>query len=340
MNNTNVLTKNFTQNCKFSQLLYNIYINDLDFFIEKSNILLQKNNAQLFIKKIIKYQFEPQTPIIKYCRYGRTFIIGVIGTKEAAQKIYKTLFYYLKSSLSLQVLKNESRFIKGTDRKVNFLGFLLKIIRNNQQMTKLQKNKKKALEHQTRSFKRLKQKINKKNQQEFKKVKNKLTKVLKKKTCIITNINKIKQINPFIKLSEKREFSLYNPILKTFFTKYNKILPTTVKKMFLILDLCNNIKKQKNLNMSIKKKIKTNNLQKKPKIFVEITAPYKSLLNLLRRKGLITKKGRPQNYYKVISENNQSIIQKYASLGIGLLTYYRSVNNFLQIKLLVNYHIR
>jgi len=180
MNNTNVLTKNFTQNCKLSQLLYNIYITDLDFFYEKSTIL-QKNTSQFFFKKIIKYKFEPQTTIIKYCRYGSAFIFGVIGTKEAAQQIYKTLFYYLKSSLSLQVSKKESKFIKGTDRQINFLGFLLKIIQNNQQVTKLQKNKKKALEHRTRSFKRLKQKIKTKNQQEFKKIKNKLTKVLKKK---------------------------------------------------------------------------------------------------------------------------------------------------------------
>ncbi|WP_197716126.1 reverse transcriptase domain-containing protein [Priestia endophytica] len=68
---------------------------------------------------------------IQYVRYADDFLIGVIGSKEDAIKVKEDLANFLNTELKL-TLSMEKTLITNTKHKVRFLGYDIKVLRDNQ----------------------------------------------------------------------------------------------------------------------------------------------------------------------------------------------------------------
>merc|ERR1712224_590700 len=73
---------------------------------------------------------------------------------------------------------------------------------------------------------------------------------------------------------------------------------------------------------------------------IQIYAPTNSIKQRLKTRGIISKKGKPLAFNPIIRESDEVIINWYASLAKGILTYSSCADNFYKIKSIVNYQIR
>lgn len=69
---------------------------------------------------------------LKYIRYADDFILGVIGSKEDAQRIKKDIKSFLSASLALE-LSEEKTLITHTGKSAKFLGYEITVTRDNHQ---------------------------------------------------------------------------------------------------------------------------------------------------------------------------------------------------------------
>ncbi len=69
---------------------------------------------------------------LKYIRYADDFILGVIGSKEDAQRIKDDIKSFLSESLALE-LSEEKTLITHTGKTAKFLGYEITVTRNNHQ---------------------------------------------------------------------------------------------------------------------------------------------------------------------------------------------------------------
>ena len=69
---------------------------------------------------------------LKYIRYADDFILGVIGSKEEAQRIKEDIKSFLSASLALE-LSEEKTLITHTGKSAKFLGYEITVTRNNHQ---------------------------------------------------------------------------------------------------------------------------------------------------------------------------------------------------------------
>ncbi len=69
---------------------------------------------------------------LKYVRYADDFILGVIGSKEDAQRIKEDIRIFLADKLALE-LSNEKTLITHNEKTAKFLGFEISVIKSNQQ---------------------------------------------------------------------------------------------------------------------------------------------------------------------------------------------------------------
>ena len=69
---------------------------------------------------------------LKYIRYADDFILGVIGSKEDAQRIKEDIKSFLSESLALE-LSEEKTLITHTGKSAKFLGYEITVTRNNHQ---------------------------------------------------------------------------------------------------------------------------------------------------------------------------------------------------------------
>ena len=72
---------------------------------------------------------------LQYVRYADDFLIGIIGSKKDAEEVKKDLTKFLKERLDL-TLSKEKTLITNTKNKVRFLGYDIKVIRDNQTKTR------------------------------------------------------------------------------------------------------------------------------------------------------------------------------------------------------------
>ena len=149
-----------------SPILANIYLNELDQFIEKNSKEFNKPSKQYRTDEYMKKQSEIasiryylaksegeerkklikdmkkcklellKTPMklqtdkkIRYIRYADDFLIGVNGSKEDCEKIKKELTLFLRENLKLE-LSQEKTLITHSCKEVRFLGYNVKVRRN------------------------------------------------------------------------------------------------------------------------------------------------------------------------------------------------------------------
>lgn len=74
---------------------------------------------------------------LKYIRYADDFILGVIGSKEDAQRIKEDIKSFLSASLALE-LSEEKTLITHTGKSAKFLGYEITVTRDNHQRRDVQ----------------------------------------------------------------------------------------------------------------------------------------------------------------------------------------------------------
>lgn len=100
-----------------SPLLANIYLHELDLFIEN---LINKctKGKQLFIENLVASKIRR----IEYVRFVDDFVIGIAGSKKDAIKIKSIVINFLHKELHL-VLKEENKIVTHLDNPITFLGY-------------------------------------------------------------------------------------------------------------------------------------------------------------------------------------------------------------------------
>ncbi len=88
-----------------SQILANIYLHELDVFIDNYKKNFDKSHCRLM-----------------YCRYADAFLIGIIGNKEDAQEVKDAVKNFLQERLKLELSEKQTQIIHAT-QKVRFLGY-------------------------------------------------------------------------------------------------------------------------------------------------------------------------------------------------------------------------
>ena len=211
-----------------SPILSNIYLNELDKFVENlmlefykgeerrpnpeySSIRQKSKNKPVseknrILKSIRKQKItasdlrDPNFRRVKYARYADDFIIGISGDKKFAKQIMHKVKAFLKTQLYLNVSEDKSSLLSIVHRQASFLGFLLK--KTPKHLNPVISQNLKGKEKRARVLKRLKHELVMAEQRELKKIKNNLKNVLAKspsknqkyKNIDSNLINKISQI--------------------------------------------------------------------------------------------------------------------------------------------------
>nr|YP_010704313.1 maturase [Huperzia crispata]WCP18589.1 maturase [Huperzia crispata] len=77
------------------------------------------------------------------------------------------------------------------------------------------------------------------------------------------------------------------------------------------------------------------------KLSIRIQAPTKKILQRLRDRGIISqRKARPTHVARLTNVSDGDIVNWFASIAIGLLSYYRCCDNLYQVRAIVDYQIR
>jgi group II intron reverse transcriptase/maturase len=146
-----------------SPLLSNIYLNELDKYIEKleseylgpsktpkanpaySKLMNNQTNNwnPKLARKLKIHKSDPFDPLyrhIRYVRFGDDFLIGVLGPKSLAVEIRKRISEFLETKLVLK-LNFEKTKITNVSKKVPFLGYLIgrRFVMTKQRYGKLKK---------------------------------------------------------------------------------------------------------------------------------------------------------------------------------------------------------
>ena len=193
-----------------SPILANIYFHDLDVYIEKKIIdryrkgtkaakcpdyqraisfTNEEKKASLQKRKQIarrkrrdahkaglRYtQIDENFIRIKYVRYADDFLIGVRGPKTLVQKIFRSVIFFLKSTLQLKVNEEKSKCIDSFSNKIPFLGMLI----HNVATKNLPYRKSRALQNKKRKRNRVLLRANNLENQQTKKLKDKCLKLLR-----------------------------------------------------------------------------------------------------------------------------------------------------------------
>ena len=209
---TGVLNESYgvPQGNVLSPILANIYFHDLDIYIKKEIIDRYKKGTKatkcLDYQRAISFTTEEKkaslqkrkqiarrkrrdahkaglryTKIdgsfirIKYIRYADDFLIGVRGPKTLVQKILRSVTFFLKSTLQLNVNEEKSKIIDSFSNKVPFLGMLI----HNVATKKLPYRKSRALQNKKRKLDRVLLRADNLENQQTKKLKDECLKLLR-----------------------------------------------------------------------------------------------------------------------------------------------------------------
>jgi hypothetical protein len=194
------------QDSVMSPILSNIYLNELDKFVENlmlefykgkerrpnqkySSIRQKAKNKSVseknkIFKSIRKQKVtasdlrDPNFRRVKYARYADDFIIGISGDKNFAKQIMDKAKAFLKAQLYLNVSEDKSGLLSIVHRQASFLGFLLK--KAPKHLNPVISQNLKGKEKRARVLKRLKHELDIAEQQELKKYKNNLKRAILK----------------------------------------------------------------------------------------------------------------------------------------------------------------
>lgn len=150
-----------------SPLLTNIYLNDLDKWVESTlipaytrgqkrrqgkdykrlsrQIAKARGNQNLeAVRRLVKERrtlasYEPVDPTYRrlhYVRYADDFILGFVGPKEEAERIRQQLGEFLGQKLKLTLSMEKTLITHATDEKAQFLGYEIKATRDGNLLAK------------------------------------------------------------------------------------------------------------------------------------------------------------------------------------------------------------
>lgn len=105
----------------FKELDLNKYERALSY--ELQNRRVRSKRRELFNKGIKPYLHDGNFIRVRYIRYADDFLIGVRGPKLVAEKIKNEVTYWLKSNLHLNLKKEKTKLTYSIGNKINFLGF-------------------------------------------------------------------------------------------------------------------------------------------------------------------------------------------------------------------------
>jgi hypothetical protein len=88
---------------------------------------------------------------VKYVRYANDFLIGVRGPKTLVLKIFRSVIFFLKSTLQLNLNEEKSKIIDSFSNKIPFLGMLI----HNVSTKRLPFRKNRALQNKKRKLTRV-----------------------------------------------------------------------------------------------------------------------------------------------------------------------------------------
>jgi group II intron reverse transcriptase/maturase len=201
-------TDGIPQGSVLSPILSNIYLNELDKFVENlmlefnkgekrnpkhrkvtetdlrnsKNKTLSEKNRRLKIARKQKITFsdlrDSNFKKVKYARYADDFIIGIAGEKKFAKQIMNKVKVFLESQLYLNVSEEKSNLLSIVHRQAFFLGFFLK--KTPKHLNPVISQNLKGKEKRARVLKRLKHELAVSEQRELKKIKNNLKRVIAK----------------------------------------------------------------------------------------------------------------------------------------------------------------
>lgn len=148
-----------------SPILANIYLSELDLFVEKLREELEKGELKApnpeyraLVRQKAKLAKEGKTKSkefrdilnrmrklpslnptdpnfirVKYCRYADDWVIGVSGSKKQAEEIKTRIGEYLKSELGLSLSQEKTVITNARDQEAKFLGYLIRIGRTTEE---------------------------------------------------------------------------------------------------------------------------------------------------------------------------------------------------------------
>jgi hypothetical protein len=222
--------KSISQSNVLSLILSNIYLNELDKFVESLILKLysgnkrklnQKNRTPTYLHNLKnKTQSEKNRKLInvrkqqivytnlknynfkkiKYARYANDFVIGISGDPKFAKQIINKIKSFLKIKFHFNIYKKKNSLINIVHRQVFFLGFFLKQVPKC--FSPLISQKLKDKNKRAKVLERLKHEFIITEQRELKKIKNNLKKIISKsllknqkyKNLDNNLINKVSQI--------------------------------------------------------------------------------------------------------------------------------------------------
>ena len=146
----------------FSPLLANIYMNELDRFVEdtlipdytkgerrkadKQHQLLtgrirkarQRGDLELVAQLVQERRrypsgdaFDPNYRRLRFIRYADDFLLGFVGPKKEAEEIRERLSAFLSEKLKLTLSKEKTVITHAVDEKAKFLGYEINVLRQN-----------------------------------------------------------------------------------------------------------------------------------------------------------------------------------------------------------------
>jgi retron-type reverse transcriptase len=193
-----------------SPILVNIYFHDLDVYIEKEIMdrykkgekatkCLDYQRAVSFTSEEKKASLQKRKQIarkkrrdahkaglrymkidgsfirIKYVRYADEFLIGVRGPKALVLKIFRSVIFFLKSTLQLNLNEEKSKLMDSFSNKTSFLGMLI----HNVATKKLLYRKSRSLQSKKRKLNRILLRADALGNQQTKKLKDECLKLLR-----------------------------------------------------------------------------------------------------------------------------------------------------------------
>lgn len=150
-----------------SPLLANIYLNELDQYVE--NTLLpehnkgkeradnpayrhyeyhieqakERNDATLLKQLIVERRNiaskdvqDPNFRRLRYVRYADDFVLSYIGSRAEAEQIKQAIAAYLENNLKLQLSQEKTLITSGRREKAQFLGYAISILHSDSKLSK------------------------------------------------------------------------------------------------------------------------------------------------------------------------------------------------------------
>jgi NADH:ubiquinone oxidoreductase subunit H len=335
---------NIFSNDLLSRLLINILFLELDFEILKIRKDFKLDN------EVNRMKINEEYKGLKYIRYLDDFLLGYKGKKKEVLLFIKRIENFLKSHLHINIENGDLKLININSDKLKFLN--IEIMKDNIKTITFLRKKSNIIQQRKKGICLRKMRSNTVYLNRQKKSNTKMIKTIINMNKRILKFKYLNKINKFYEKDKDYSASIYN--FSKNFSK-NNICVNDNQNLDLIFkkDKFFNEEKYKKLNLLRDKNIhinkqklnEINNLtkykEKKNKIyFIAFKVDLNNIKKLLFKCGLINKKGKPIAWRKLLSKDSFYIILLYKNISNILLYSFSCCDNYINIKNLVNYHIR